>query len=135
MSEITPGFIYCITRLTMLNKFLCMIFIFSSIALICFIIFTIISKYCENDYQVSTSIKGIKISLPVFLASAVLSILSPNTKEACAIYIVPGIVNNEKIREVGNEFYDLALDWMKELHPKKVSKDVQHDRVMDPKVK
>lgn len=46
----------------------------------------------------------------------------PSTKQMAAIIVVPKIVNNEAVQSVGNELYTLALDWMKELRPKKEKK-------------
>ena len=36
-----------------------------------------------------------------------------------AIIIVPRIVNSEKVQTVGNRLYDLAVEWMDELKPRK----------------
>ena len=36
--------------------------------------------------------------------------------------IIPKIVNNEKIQDVGDKFYKLAIDWMEELSPTKKEK-------------
>jgi len=33
------------------------------------------------------------------------------------MYVVPKIVNNEKVQELPSQFIDLAADWMKELKP------------------
>lgn len=46
----------------------------------------------------------------------------PTTKQMAAILVVPKIVNCEAVQTVGNELYTLALDWMKELRPKKEKK-------------
>lgn len=46
----------------------------------------------------------------------------PTTKEMAAIYIVPKIVNSEKIQNVGNQVYELAVQWMEELKTKSVYK-------------
>lgn len=43
----------------------------------------------------------------------------PSSKTAAAMYVVPAIANNEKIQSLGSEIYDLAVEWMKELKPKK----------------
>ena len=67
--------------------------------------------------------KGLYIITPIFLLFALLSIVAaifvPSSKTAAAMYVVPAIVNNEKIQAVGNGIYDLAVEWMKELKPKK----------------
>lgn len=45
--------------------------------------------------------------------------LLPTTKEMAAILIVPKIANNEKVQDCGNRLYDLAVEWMDALKPKK----------------
>ena len=66
--------------------------------------------------------KGVYIITPIFLLFGLLSfavaIFVPSSKTAAAMYVVPAIVNNEKIQAVGNGIYDLAVEWMKELKPK-----------------
>ena len=123
MTEVTPNFIYWITRL---DEFNALTGIASFISLLSTILFMII-RLCigpterNNDYP-RFVLKGFKISLSTCIISALIHVLVPTTKQACAMYVVPKIVNNEKVQEVGKEFYDLALDWMKELHPKTYKK-------------
>ncbi|MBP5784489.1 MAG: hypothetical protein J6W16_02760 [Methanobrevibacter sp.] len=47
----------------------------------------------------------------------------PTTKEMAAIYIIPKIMNNENLNNIGNEMLNLANEWIKELHPKTNSSD------------
>ena len=118
MTEITPSFIYWITRLDGIKTFLGTICVFSAIALIIFIITCILTaSYKDNEHRIQ--VKGLKISLFIFLSTALSVIFTPDTKQTCAMYVIPKIINNEKIQEAGKEFYDLALDWMKEMHPRK----------------
>lgn len=123
MQEITPSFIYWITRLNGINFFLGTILTFATIAFVVFIICLILSKLNGDDDEKSTFHFCFVISTAIFLLSAILFVFTPTTKEACAMYVVPKIVNNEKVQNIGQEFYDLALDWMKELHPKKVKQE------------
>ena len=126
MQEITPSFIYWMTRLTGFNVFLGIIMTLSAIAAIIFMIGTIVTKLdCGHEYPIFK--KYFIMSTYIFSLITVLFILTPTTKEACAMYVVPKIVNNEKVQNIGQEFYDLALDWMKELHPKKVKKENKDD--------
>lgn len=66
--------------------------------------------------------KGAYIITPIFLLFSLLSFVAaifvPSSKTAAAMYVIPAIVNNEKIQAVGNGIYDLAVEWMKELKPK-----------------
>jgi surface polysaccharide O-acyltransferase-like enzyme len=42
----------------------------------------------------------------------------PNTKEMCAIKLVPLIVNDEQVQELPNKVVELANEWLDELRPK-----------------
>ena len=118
MTQITPSFIYWITRLDGIKAFFGTVCVFSAISLIVFIISSIVTgAYNDNEHRIH--LKGLKISLCIFLSTALSTIFTPDTKHACAMYVIPKIINNEQIQEVGREFYDLALDWMKEMHPRK----------------
>lgn len=56
------------------------------------------------------------IGFPILV---ILNILVPDTKQMCAVIIIPKIVNNEKIHDIGDKFYNLAIEWMEELSPAK----------------
>ena len=68
----------------------------------------------------------VKVCVPFFvlffLVFFAISVFLPTTKQMAAITIVPKIVNNEKVQTMGNKIYDLAVEWMDELKPKKKSK-------------
>jgi len=57
------------------------------------------------------------LTIGMFFLSVAAATFVPTTKQAAAIIIVPKIVNNEKVQMVGNQLYDLAVDWMRELRP------------------
>ena len=122
MQEITPSFIYWITRLNGINIFLGTIMTFSIIAVFIFLIGMLVTKLDHDVEEYGIFKKYLLTSTYIFISITILFILNPTTKEACAMYVVPKIVNNEKVQNIGQEFYDLALDWMKELHPKNVKK-------------
>lgn len=68
-------------------------------------------------------------AVPLFGIVGVMALLmalfwtfTPSTKQMAAIIVVPKIVNSEKVQNVGNKLYDLAVEWMDELHPSKVKK-------------
>ncbi len=125
MQEITPSFIYWITRLNGINIFLGTIMTLSIIAVFIFLIGMIVTKLDHDVEEYGIFKRYLITSTYIFIPITILFILTPTTKEACAIYVVPKIVNNEKVQNIGQEFYDLALDWMKELHPKKVKKEIK----------
>lgn len=66
---------------------------------------------------------NIKVSIPIVISlicvGTIINIFVPTTKETCAIIIIPKITNNENIQNISKEFYNFALDWMKELHQKR----------------
>lgn len=45
-------------------------------------------------------------------------ILTPSTKEYCAIKIIPAIANNEDVQAIGEDLPKLAREWLEELRPK-----------------
>lgn len=45
----------------------------------------------------------------------IMCLFIPTTKQMAAIIVIPKIANSEKIQNLGNEVYDLAIDWMKEI--------------------
>jgi hypothetical protein len=56
------------------------------------------------------------------VATQIAVALVPSTAQMAAIVVVPRIVNNEKVQTVGNKIYDLAVEWLDELRPKKEAK-------------
>ena len=43
----------------------------------------------------------------------------PSTKDLAAIFVIPLIAENEKLSEIPSELADLAIQWIKEIKPKK----------------
>lgn len=64
-----------------------------------------------------------KTAVSVTLVSILLLMFIPSTKQMAAIIVVPKIVNNEKVQVAGGKLYDLAVEWMDELRPKKPKED------------
>lgn len=120
MTEITPSFIYWITRLDQFNALTGFASLISFVTAVVFMVIMIVQADASNDKSYHIALRGFKISLSVLAIFSLIHIFIPTTKEACAMYVVPKIVNNEKVQNVSKEFYDLALDWMKELHPKSI---------------
>ena len=58
-------------------------------------------------------------ALTVTVICPVLNSFIPTTREAAAIVMVPAIANSEKIQTVGNRLYELAVQWMDELRPRR----------------
>lgn len=81
-------------------------------------IFTCIGAWCDEIPKWIA-----KTTVGALVASILLLTFTPSTKQMAAIIIVPRIVNNEKVQVVGNGLYDLAVEWMDELRPKKPKKE------------
>lgn len=62
------------------------------------------------------------VMLTLAVGCSVLETLLPTTREMAAIIMVPAIASNEKVQTVGNKIYDLAVEWLDELRPKKEAK-------------
>lgn len=59
------------------------------------------------------------VALTVTVTCPVLNSFIPTTRGAAAIVMVPAIANSEKVQTVGNRLYELAVEWLDELRPKK----------------
>lgn len=78
--------------------------------------------YTSGKALMPYSKKGVKISIKVLLPALLLLLSAffiPNTKEICAMKIIPKIVNNEEVQELPNKIVEFANDWIEELKPNK----------------
>jgi hypothetical protein len=57
--------------------------------------------------------------LLITLSLGIVRTLIPTTKEACAIYLIPRITQNENIRKLPDELAELGRDWIENLKPDK----------------
>lgn len=48
---------------------------------------------------------------------------TPSTRQMAAILVVPKIANSEKLQTADSKLYELAVEWMGELKPRKVLPD------------
>ncbi len=69
-------------------------------------------------YLARRAARAFKLALFVSLASTALHVVTPTTREACAILLIPKIANNEDVQGVAVEVRDLAREWIKALGPK-----------------
>ncbi len=54
-----------------------------------------------------------RLGIAVVLVFFPLAVLTPTTKQMAVIYVLPKVVNNEKVQEECGEVYGLAKDWLK----------------------
>ena len=120
---ITPWQIYWITRLDSLSG----LFAFCCAASVAFIILlsvvAIAAEYEEWYADYIKAFKGRLIKGVVSLMFFGLSLaLTPTTKEAIAIMVIPRIANNEDLQGLGKDVIDTAREWLQEIRPKKNEK-------------
>lgn len=118
---ITPMQIYWLTRLDHVHTVLavtCVLLVLSTIGIL---VAGGIMQDCS--FTEETNKRGRKfVGRTPFMAAAfvvalLVNALVPTTREMAAILIVPRIANSEKVQTVGNQLYDLAVEWMEELRP------------------
>lgn len=59
------------------------------------------------------------IAACLFLSLGIGGLFIPNTKEMCAIKIIPIVANNEETQELPNKVMELVNEWIEELKPVK----------------
>lgn len=57
--------------------------------------------------------KQLKCLIPIFVLSLLLATFIPNTKQAATIFLVPKVLNSEKIQDIGQNGLDLANNLLK----------------------
>ena len=61
----------------------------------------------------------------VWLPLRLITSLLPSTKEMAIIYVVPKVINNEKISMIPDKLLNLSSEWIEELRPGNVKKDIK----------
>lgn len=120
---ITPMQIYWLTRLDHVHAVLAVTFVLLVLSTIGILIAGGVMQDCAFTEETNKRGKKFVGKTPFMAAAFVVTLLVdaliPATREMAAILIVPRIVNNEKVQTVGNQLYDLAVEWMEELRPAK----------------
>lgn len=106
---ISPWTVYWITRLDSIQSLFALVAILSMIAATLYTLFNLIELERRPP-----RLGAIIAFVVLFIVGAT---LTPTTKEACAIYLIPKIVNNESVQEIGVDIKTLARDWLEELRP------------------
>ena len=65
----------------------------------------------EEDHRHAR--KRLKYLVPVFILSLSAAVFIPNTKQAATIFLVPKVLNNEKVQGIGQNGLDLANNLLK----------------------
>lgn len=113
---ITPIQMYWLTRLDEICCLFGVLGIISFVAaIICLLIWAV-----NNDDEDFEKFKAYGLRLVAFFVFALATMaFVPTTKQMAAIILVPRIANSEKVQMAGNKLYDLAVEWMDELKPRK----------------
>lgn len=94
-------------NITVMTTILTVVFLLGSIAAFCYA--------CAKEDHGWLPI----LSLIALLATLAISAFTPSTKQMAAILVIPKIANGEKVQTVGNKIYELAVEWMDELRPRR----------------
>ena len=116
---IDPSTIYWIGQCDCIREVCAAIILVGSIAAL-FAIPLTIASFVEVHVPRVVSWVGVVFSsiiLAVVSFAIVGELFVPTSKTVASMYVIPAIVNNEKIQDAGNQLYDLAVSWMEELRP------------------
>lgn len=61
-----------------------------------------------------------RLAKRIFFGAAILAVvtsLTPSSKDVAAIYIIPRVANSETVNQLGDEALGLVREWMNELKP------------------
>lgn len=72
-----------------------------------------ISKGAEDEATTKISVHMLILSLICSIIFLILNTFLPTTKQMAAIYVVPAIVNNERVQNIGNKTLDVSEDLLK----------------------
>lgn len=107
--------LYLICQLDKINSALEVITTASCILSVIGIIISVICKI-EGKEEIYEFISYLsKICLIVFCAAGFLYLLTPTTKSAAIIYVVPSLVNNTEIQNELGELYEVGKESFKEI--------------------
>ena len=114
---ISPFVIYWISQLDSVIKVSAALGIILSIAMAFCCVGYIVMRLDGGDSEVLDKLryKLFLLACPFVLIATFL----PSSKTLAAMYIVPAIANNEKVKDVGDRLYGLAVEWLDDLKPKK----------------
>jgi hypothetical protein len=112
---ITAWDIYWITRLDTLNVAFHVMLAISVVA--CMLLPILYLAFIDFELRSLANVIT-KFSIPIVIALIVIGgfgwTFTPTTKEACAIYLIPKIANNEQVQKIPNNFAKLLNTKMEE---------------------
>ena len=83
------------------------------LALFMFMIGGLLVSHDLNKDERNCTIKLFKCVILVFMLNLFASVFIPNTNQAATIFLVPKVLNNEKVQDIGQNGLDLANNLLK----------------------
>lgn len=123
--DITPFTVYLISRLTPLHNTAVATAVISVIvtAISLFIMFvTTVEGFYKDDTPAAIR-RFVRWPAALALASIAVSVLTPTTKDAAAMIVLPRIANSQSVKELGDTVVELAKAWCEELKPRNLKKE------------
>lgn len=78
--------------------------------------------WAMEDSDAPAAIKALKITVPTFMLFFLLFALTPSTKQAAAIYLIPKVINNESVQNISTNtlkiLEEYTADLLKEMKEK-----------------
>lgn len=111
---ITPMQMYWLLKLDDIINISLAIFVLTFVGFVICLIGDIIykgEKYFECEYNKFKTGRNILFWFVLFFGSIIMFV--PSTKQMEAIYVVPAIVNNERVQNIGNKTLDVSEDLLK----------------------
>lgn len=111
---ITPMQMYWLLKLDDILNISTLVFIISMFAFVlCFVVGKIYEDVgCYEDaYKKLRRVRNVSFWFVLFFGS-IMTFL-PTTKQLAAIYVIPAIVNNERVQNIGNKTLDISEDLLK----------------------
>lgn len=109
--EISPWMIYLVDMLETVKFISTGVFLLSLLALIIFGIMAVDEDVARQAIKV--------IVVPVIVISALLAVFIPDSKTLASMYVIPAVVNNEQIQNIGKNGLEslelLTKQWADEL--------------------
>ena len=115
--------IYWVTRCDAIQTFFLIVTVMSVAASVTCLISWCVARVDGGHYKTQKVI--CLIALPVCLIASLTAVFVPTTNHAAAMYVLPAIVNNEKVQELPDKFLNLAGEWIEELRPEQ--KETEND--------
>lgn len=113
--------IYWITRLEGINVLFGLMLVFSILTAGAtgFLCFMAMTNNDDDEPEFKVCMKICKRAVCVFIVAIIGFVMTPTTKEAAAIVVIPKIANSETVQGLGTNLVQLANEWLVEFRPNK----------------